>query len=119
MRQKTIHGFIISHRHEATITSGVWFMASFINRDPSAVPNVKMEITDNVLKVDALQDLPKGTELIAPQQAAPKDLTKKEIGKVESWEEVKDILVKDILSKIKVVARPPASGSSASRSVIS
>lgn len=124
MRQKMIHGFIISPRPdmpsrlEAKLVGGVWFMASFIDRDPSAVSNVKMEITDNVLKVDALQDLPKGTELIAPQQATTRDLREKDSGGAESWEEVQDMLVKDILRRMKVIVRPPASGSSAAGSVV-
>lgn len=119
-----IHGFVICprpdmpSRDEVNFVAGVWFMASFMNREPSAVPNVKMEITDNVLKVDALYDMPKGTELIAPRQAATRDMRKKDSGEAESMKQAKEKakLVYKILSKLKEFASPPASGSSASGS---
>ncbi|KAK0750619.1 hypothetical protein B0T18DRAFT_428540 [Schizothecium vesticola] len=114
VEQKTIDCLMISYRGDAKVVSGVWFMASFINRDRSGVPNVKMEMTDNVLKIDALQDLPKGTELVAAPQPPPRDFRGKKSGKVTpGFREDRRKLAQNILGSIRRAAGIPASDSSA------
>jgi hypothetical protein len=114
VEQKTIDCLMISDRGEARVVSGVWFMASFIDRDPSGVPNVNMEMTDDVLKVDALLDLPRGTELVAAPQLPPRDFRGKKSGKVTlGFRGDSRKLTQNILRSIRRAAGIPAPDSAA------